>query len=94
METHSIFRYLVIFLYLSGTTAYPSDDLEITQVNGYDMVRLVNGGYIDNEENTGEPHKNKTTPADFLPTKKISYFCTLNFWYEFKRKIIIVFHCF
>lgn len=30
-------------------------DVEVTQVNGYDMVRLVNGGYIDNEENAGEP---------------------------------------
>jgi len=31
------------------------NDVEITEVNGYDMVRLKDGGYIDSEENAGEP---------------------------------------
>lgn|SRR5690554_3816072 len=31
------------------------NDVEITTVNDYDMIRLKDGGFIDNEENAGEP---------------------------------------
>ena len=31
------------------------NDVEITEVNGYDRVRLKDGGFIDNENNAGEP---------------------------------------
>ena len=40
---------------LTHQVTFSTGDVEITQVNGYDMVSLVNGGYIDNEENAGEP---------------------------------------
>lgn len=31
------------------------NDVEMTEVNGYDMVNLINAGFIDNEENAGKP---------------------------------------
>jgi len=40
---------------LTHQVTFNVNDIEITQVNGYDMVRLVNGGYRDNEEIAGEP---------------------------------------
>lgn len=40
---------------LTHQVTFSTNDVEITQVNGYDRVRLVNGGYIDGEENAGEP---------------------------------------
>ena len=30
-------------------------DVEIAQVDGYDMIRLTGGGIIESEENAGEP---------------------------------------
>lgn len=40
---------------LTHQVTFNVNDVEITEVNGYNMVRLVNGGFIDNEENVGEP---------------------------------------
>jgi hypothetical protein len=40
---------------ITHQVTFNTNDIEITEVNGYDMVRLVNGGYIDGEENAGEP---------------------------------------
>ena len=31
------------------------NDVEITDVNGYDMVRLINGGIVESEDAAGEP---------------------------------------
>lgn len=40
---------------LTHQITFSTNDVEITEVNGYDMVRLVNGGFIESEENAGEP---------------------------------------
>ena len=40
---------------LTHQITFNINDVEISDVNGYDMVRLVNGGYRDNEETAGEP---------------------------------------
>lgn len=34
---------------LTHQVTFSTGDVEITQVNGYDMVRLVKGGFLENE---------------------------------------------
>ena len=49
------FGFTIYSQQLTHQITFSTNDVEISEVNGYDMVRLVNGGFLENEENAGEP---------------------------------------